>query len=102
MGHPPFRYCKHGLCVTGLDGLHTMCVNSRMKLDEWLKHTETTEQVFAAAIGRTQQSVNRYRNGRQTPDLRTMAKIASVTKGAVGVGDFIPGEPAKPSRKRAA
>lgn len=59
-----------------------------MTLNEWLDETKTTEKAFAEAIGKTQQSVNRYRNGLQFPDLRTMAKITELTCGAVRTEDF--------------
>jgi len=59
-----------------------------MKLDSWLKQTDTTEKAFAELIGKTQQSVNRYRRDAQVPDLRTMAKITEHTSGAVCMEDF--------------
>lgn len=61
-----------------------------MTLDEWLTlHKKTcTETAFGGLIGKTQQSVNRYRRGEQMPDRDTMAKIVTATQGKVQPNDF--------------
>ena len=61
-----------------------------MTLDEWLTtHKKTcSETAFGELIGKTQQSVNRYRRGVQMPDRETMAKIVTATQGQVQPNDF--------------
>lgn len=62
-----------------------------MTLDLWLSLTKTTEAAFAAAIGSTQYSVNRYRRGKRFPRPATILAIEHATKSEVTAGDFLRG-----------
>lgn len=52
-------------------------------LDAYLASHEGGESAFAAAIGTTQASVNRYRNSKRFPDAETARRIDKVTRGKV-------------------
>ncbi|WP_109493029.1 helix-turn-helix transcriptional regulator, partial [Azospirillum sp. TSH20] len=54
-----------------------------MTLDDWLTRTATKEEAFAALIGTSQATVNRYRHGRRVPRPAVMARIAAATGGQV-------------------
>lgn len=59
-----------------------------MTLDDWLTRTGTKEEAFAAQIGVSQATVNRYRRGRRVPRPIPMARIATATGGQVTPNDF--------------
>jgi transcriptional regulator with XRE-family HTH domain len=59
-----------------------------MKLAEYLKSAGTTQEAFAARIGRSGASVSRLVNGLQKPDFDTMLAIDQATEGKVTVADF--------------
>ncbi|CAO3351883.1 helix-turn-helix domain-containing protein [Azospirillum palustre] len=59
-----------------------------MTLDDWLNRTATKEEAFAALIGTSQATVNRYRHGRRVPRPAVMARIAAATGGQVTANDF--------------
>lgn len=59
-----------------------------MTLDDWLTRTATKEEAFAAQIGTSQATVNRYRHGRRVPRPAVMARIAAATGGQVTANDF--------------
>lgn len=59
-----------------------------MKLEEWLRDTNTTDAVFAHRIGTSVISVRRYLNGTRKPACEVMRKIHTVTDGAVTANDF--------------
>ena len=52
-------------------------------LNVYLKNPERREIDFAAAIGATQASVNRWRNGKRFPDAKTAKAIDAETRGRV-------------------
>lgn len=62
-----------------------------MTLDDWLIHTRTKEEAFAALIGVSQAAVNRYRHGRRVPRPSVLARIGRATAGAVTANDFVAG-----------
>jgi hypothetical protein len=52
-------------------------------LVDWLKDPTHTQAALAAAIGKTQVSVHRYRSGGRFPDAETARRIDSHTHGEV-------------------
>lgn len=52
-------------------------------LSEWLDQPANTQACLAAAIGKTQAAVQRYKSGSRFPDAETARKIAKHTGGAV-------------------
>lgn len=60
-----------------------------MTLDDWLITTRTKEEAFAALIGVSQASVNRYRHGLRIPRPAVLARIRAATGGAVTAADFL-------------
>lgn len=71
-----------------------------MKLDEYLRINNLTEQAFALLIGTSQATVNRYRNGR-IPEPDAMDRIVKATSGAVTPNDFYGFEPPADDQKGA-
>lgn len=69
----------------------TLCgnYNRAMTLDDWLIRTCTKEEAFAALIGVSQASVNRYRHGLRVPRPAVLARIGKATAGAVTANDFM-------------
>lgn len=63
-----------------------------MTLDQWLRREGLTEAAFAARIGVSHASVNRWRHGISKPDWRHLPVIERETDGAVSVRDFMPAE----------
>ena len=59
-----------------------------MTLKDWLAAREMTIPEFAAAIGRTAETVRRYTTGDRIPDKETMPLIAQHTAGVVTANDF--------------
>ena len=59
-----------------------------MTLDEFLRREALTEGAFAALIGTTQATVNRYRRGVRVPPRPVMRRIAEATAGCVQPNDF--------------
>lgn len=59
-----------------------------MKLDEYLRRSGTKEEAFAAELGTTQASVNRYRSGRRKPRPAMACRIVKATDGAVTLEDL--------------
>lgn len=75
--------------------------SSGMKLDDYLRQNNLTEQAFADLIGTSQATVNRYRNGR-IPEPEAMERIVKATTGAVQPNDFYQLSPIPAPEHRAA
>ena len=58
-----------------------------MKLRDWLKARAVTQDAFGERIGRSQQAVSRYCDGR-VPDKETIRRIHAATDGEVGPPDW--------------
>jgi len=59
-----------------------------MQLQAYLTDNQISDADFAALIGLDRSSVNRIRNGKQTPSAEIMRTIAEKTRGAVTANDF--------------
>lgn len=55
----------------------------QQRLADFLSRDENAESALAAKVGRSQASVNRYRNGRRFPDAETARLIEAHTGGEV-------------------
>ena len=64
-----------------------------MKLDAYIKETNTSEQHLADATGYSQATINRLRRGKLNPTLELLSKISVATNGAVTPNDFLPDAP---------
>lgn len=60
----------------------------RMKLSDYLKHTNTTPSEFAHRIGTSVPSVRRYLDGSRKPSSEIVKRIITETDGAVMPNDF--------------
>lgn len=58
-----------------------------MRLSDWLRETETTQEAFGAEIGVTQGRVSQIIRG-DVPPVDLLLKIIKATKGAVSLKDF--------------
>lgn len=54
-----------------------------MTLSEYLNEEGMTETAFAAKLGVSQVTINRYVNGKRFPDRDTIQRISVVTEGKV-------------------
>ena len=61
-----------------------------MKLEDFLTAVGRSRAEFAREIGVSEVAVTRYIGGKRTPRADVLARIASVTKGAVTPNDFFP------------
>lgn len=68
-----------------------------MRLAEYLKDRKLSDGKFAEKIGKSRQTVHRYKNGERFPEKDALNKIFEVTGGAVTANDFT-GIAAKASR----
>jgi transcriptional regulator with XRE-family HTH domain len=69
-----------------------------MKLDEFIRTTDATEQSLADATGYSQGTINRLRNGKINPTLELLEAVMRATDGAVTPNDFLSiEEPEQPS-----
>lgn len=71
-----------------------------MTLDEFLRREALTEGAFAALIGTTQATVNRYRRGLRVPPRPVMRRISDATGGCVQANDFHVAEIGHPPHTR--
>lgn len=62
-----------------------------MKLADYQRKHNLTDEAFAALVERNRSVVTRWRNGVCRPDWESLAKIKKITKGEVGADDFMPG-----------
>jgi DNA-binding transcriptional regulator YdaS (Cro superfamily) len=60
-----------------------------MKLSDYLSSKKITVTEFANQIGVTPEGLRHWVSGSRTPRPQSMAKIASVTRGAVMPNDFL-------------
>ena len=60
-----------------------------MKLNEYLRDNKIGEAAFAARLGVSQQTVNRYLRGERFPRRTILARITELTAGAVTSNDFV-------------
>ena len=61
-----------------------------MTLGEYMDRFDLIDREIAEEIGVSQATVNRIRNGVQTPLFETMVKIFDATAGRVTPNDFLP------------
>ena len=66
-----------------------------MTLGEYMDRFDLIDREIAEEIGVSQATVNRIRNGVQTPLFETMIRIFDATEGVVTPNDFLP-----PNRRR--
>jgi transcriptional regulator with XRE-family HTH domain len=59
-----------------------------MKLTEYLKITNTTQDDFAKKVGLSQACISNYLNNRRFPSKYAMNKIFTLTGGKVSPNDF--------------
>lgn len=67
-----------------------------MKLIDWLKQQKMTQEAFGTLIASDQGHISDLVRGKVRPRLESVARIESVTKGAVTVQDWME----KPKRVR--
>lgn len=60
-----------------------------MTFDAWLTKAGVTNSAFAELIGKTGETVRRYRAGEREPDFDTQAMIFRLTDGAVTPNDWV-------------
>ena len=60
-----------------------------MKLIDYLRRQNLTDEQFAALVGRSRWAVRKWMYGQRTPRLSEMQAIARVTDGAVSANDFM-------------
>lgn len=60
----------------------------RMTLKDYLSKRDISQAAFAALIGKTQATVNRYVQGERFPDKKTILRIEEVTDGSVRPADW--------------
>lgn len=60
-----------------------------MQLQEYLEERGLTDRSFAAKLGVASMTVWRWRNGRRTPRIPTIKRIAELTGGAVTATDWL-------------
>jgi len=65
-----------------------------MKLLSYLRETNLKQADFASRVGVTEAAVSRWCNGKGRPSWDVLARIASVSGGAVTAADFMPDAPA--------
>jgi transcriptional regulator with XRE-family HTH domain len=61
-----------------------------MKLLSYLREANLKQADFAGRVGVTEAAVSRWCNGKGRPSWDVLARIASVTGGAVTAADFMP------------
>nr|DAF54000.1 MAG TPA: Helix-turn-helix XRE-family like protein [Siphoviridae sp. ctFgp7] len=59
-----------------------------MKIDEYLKQSQTTQAMLASRVGVSVQAVSLFCHGERIPRPETMRKIYVATNGAVTPNDF--------------
>lgn len=69
-----------------------------MKLGEWLKQEKMTQEAFGRLIASDQGHVSDLVRGKVRPRLESVARIETVTKGAVTAQDWM--DQQKPKRVR--
>jgi transcriptional regulator with XRE-family HTH domain len=62
-----------------------------MKLHDYMKLKDISDDAFAAKLGKDRTIVGRYRRGIVIPPLDVLAQIESLTDRAVSFRDFLPG-----------
>ncbi len=60
-----------------------------MKLSDWMASREITDEEMALRLGVHRATVSRLRRDTNLPSWAIIAKIKSVTEGAVGADDFL-------------
>lgn len=60
-----------------------------MRFDDWMIMTGTTNPAFAEKIGKTAETVRRYRADEREPDQEVMRLIFAATGGLVTPNDFV-------------
>jgi transcriptional regulator with XRE-family HTH domain len=61
-----------------------------MRLGEFLQSANISQTRFAAQIGVRQATISRYISGEQIPSTSIVVKIRDISKGAVGLDDWVP------------
>lgn len=60
-----------------------------MTLAEYMKIKQLTDADLAPLVGKDQSVIGRYRRGKTTPDIFTVAKISEITNGKVRLKDWV-------------
>lgn len=60
-----------------------------MRLSEFMRERQLSDEVVADAIGRSRVSVSRYRRGLVRPDWNTIEALDAFTRGKVSVADWL-------------
>lgn len=75
-----------------------------MKLLDYLKTRQISDEDFAALLGRkiSARAVRKWKYGERTPRLPELIRIEELTSGAVAPGDFLSDETEAPQAQNAA
>lgn len=76
--------------------------NHDMKLIDYLRANNLTDEAFAARVGRSKWAVRKWMYGQRVPRGVEMLAIANATQGVVSADDFMPARPATPAKEQAA
>ena len=60
-----------------------------MKLDEFMRLKEMSDEAMASILAKDRTIVGKYRRGLVTPPLEVIAEIEKATSGAVSFRDFL-------------
>jgi hypothetical protein len=64
-----------------------------MKLDEYMKQHDLTDEGFGERIGKKRLTIFKYRHGLIVPGKDAMERIVSITEGRVTPNDFYASQP---------
>jgi hypothetical protein len=59
-----------------------------MRFDDWMTMTNTPNPIFGEKLGKSGETVRRYRTGEREPDTKVMAQIFDLTDGKVTPNDW--------------
>lgn len=72
-----------------------------MKLSEYLKTTNLTQEKFAHLVGVTRPFITNILNGKKSPSVQLAGRIEKVTKGKVTLRDLLnPNAPSRLKKKK--
>lgn len=74
-----------------------VCTMRRMKLSEYMKLKQMTDDVLADALGKDRTIIGKYRRGIVIPPIEVIARIEDVTERAVSFRDFLAHPPPDPA-----
>jgi transcriptional regulator with XRE-family HTH domain len=60
-----------------------------MNLSDYMSKAEVTDADVATALGVHRASVTRYRNGKQKPSIKVLARLSTWSNGEITVIDFV-------------